>query len=347
MLIYIFIFIISALLGYIYEKTEKNIFLLLSIFIISIFSGIRYLVGTDYNNYIDIWYKLKDISFLNAFKSSFEIVNFFICKISVIINPEEPQVYFFIYAVLNMLFLYKAILISSKKYIFYKLLVYFTLFFAFSLNGVRQGLAITIILCAFAYLEKGNNKKFLLLTILAIFTHTTAIIVLPFFFYDSKNKTLKKVIIIYIMIIILMFFVIENMYRIPQLMRYMNYFTDYESSEIGLGVLLKKAPLILIYLIFFKNINKTNKNTKLYVFLLIMDFLMSYLGYYSYYLNRFALYFSVIQVFAIPDLINILKGKQKIIIKVLIICFLFSIFTYEVYYLNANEIIPYRSIYER
>ncbi len=345
MIIYIVIFIIASILMSMYLKSkEKRIFIILSAGILILFSGLRYYVGTDYNSYINSWYKLKDLNLLDSLSQSFEIINFLIIKITSIINSNDPQLYIFIYSLFTIIFVYKSLVTENKKLIPYYLLTYLTLFFSFSLNGIRQGLAIAIILYAFTYLKVNNKKKFLIFTLLAILVHNTAVIVLPFALYNNDKKKFKAIILIYAITTLIIIFGSSFLYNIPQLARYLEYFRIYSSSELGFGVLFKKAPLIILYCFFYKKLKEDNENTSLYFSILIVDLILSYLGYFSYYLNRISLYFSVMQVFAIPNMINIFKDRKQTLVKGIIICILFGVFIYESYFLNINEIIPYMSV---
>ena len=209
LLIYLTITIFVFLLYSVVVKSSINssvknflIFIILGFF--SLFIGLRYQVGTDYENYLRAVLEF-DPSFINYIQSGeLEISVFFIRYVAVLIN--FPAFFFIMSAFLTLVFVHFAI----KKFFVndnIAFFIYLLTFFPDSLNLVRQMLALSIILLAIGLIKQNKRIAALIAIIFAATFHTTAILAIAFIFLDYriyagilKNKYIKIVFLIVVFI---------------------------------------------------------------------------------------------------------------------------------------------------
>ena len=71
-------------------------------------------------------------------------------------------------------------------------------FYFFSMNGVRQSVAIMIFYYSFKYIEKHNFKKYAILNGIGFLFHSSAILFIPLYFILNKKYKFKmKMILIF------------------------------------------------------------------------------------------------------------------------------------------------------
>lgn len=156
---------------------------LLFVLLIGMFRGIG--IGTDYYSYYYIFKAESDIEigfvelirFVKYLGGNFQIFISFIFLSSFLI-----KIYFFQK-------------ISPIPYI--SLMIYLGFWFlVYDMNGIRQGLAMSITLAASWYLLRNEKKTYFLLVLLAILFHYSAIVFLPFVFILKKEFSNKTAIIL-------------------------------------------------------------------------------------------------------------------------------------------------------
>lgn len=172
MIIYCLLLCIVAVIVYLKKKHYKvkdTFICLLLIFV----SGFRYMVGIDYENYMNgynypeeilyepIWYLITNV--LNQLGLSF-------------------QAFFLLTSVIIILSTYKAIKKFDRSIIMMALFLFIiTNLYIESMNLVRQYVAMSLSFLAFIYRYEGKIKKYICLMLLAIACHTTAFICIPIF----------------------------------------------------------------------------------------------------------------------------------------------------------------------
>ncbi len=132
-------------------------------------------VGNDTSNYVYFFDKLQNSSaWYNAatrFEPGYQIFSKLISNIF-----GEYQYLFISTAVICMFCLYKGILNYSENPGFSLFLFVSLRFFYFFLSGLRQAIAVSIVIMAFHYLVKGKMIKYLITVVLAATFHLSALI---------------------------------------------------------------------------------------------------------------------------------------------------------------------------
>ena len=363
---YIIIFFISIYFMkkvencYIKKEKIKNVttkilfFSIIAIGIPIIISAIRYQVGTDYNNYIDYYIFYSKLNFTEAIKDANELLSILIVKFAYLFR--EPQIVFAIFAFLTIFVFYRAILTKKEKIsITLMFALYLFLYYMYSLNIMRQMLAVSIVLYAYKYIIKHDFKRFLLCIIIAMFFHTTALLFLPFYFLCPKEgvESKKLVTIIRVIVIILVLVMILNydatiglISSISGFERFASYTNTTVQGE-NKQIIINSFVLIVL-LIFQRPLKKYSKENEMYLFLYFVGYILTLLGFISPYAKRMALYFNISEIYLLATLPQITKNKeQKLFVTVLILIYAILMFVISTYTLNIGEIIPYQTIFNK
>ena len=328
------------------NKLIKNILFFVSILIPTTILGMRYYVGTDYENYLLMYERYKELPFSEVLNSSSEILNVIICKIIYIIH-DNRYLFILVYALLTVTIAFKAILKFDSKNTFLMTFMYLCLFFPNAINIMRQALAISVILYAYSFL-KTNIKKSYILCIIAACIHISALIVLPGLIIYNKIKDIKLrnivligFYIVFVSIIYLGLIIFPSNFVLFE--KFLGYIDSSNSStDIGLGVLLLNLPVLIISIFFYKNTNKLERDYSFYIILYVIGIILAYLGYLNIYLNRFSLYFSIIQILLIPKALEIFKDTLFRRFLVFIFVIIIGAQFINTYYIGeSSEIFPY------
>lgn len=157
--------------------------LLIVIIVLSIIAGGRYHVGSDWENYSDIFMSANRSSWGSFFEDSIEplylVINILISKVGLSLSCF----FFIIEFLLIAVFCQSA---RDMKYAFPFLIFFFvTHFYLTSLNLVRQTLSITFFFLATYYFNKSHIKSIVFIVVAALF-HYSSFVLLPFVFINSK-----------------------------------------------------------------------------------------------------------------------------------------------------------------
>jgi len=359
LLFYIFNFILSAFFLYIVEKkykkiNEKNsrikiiIFSLLGIMIPILIAGLRYNVGTDFETYMKMFNAWKEYDITQIFTNMrTEVLFGMIIKISGIFN--NYRILFFISSLITVLMVYLSILYNKEKIsIALAFLLYLLLYFPSSLNVVRQAIAVAIVLYSYRYVIQKNILKFAIAIIIASMFHTTAILLLPFYFifnFEKRENNLKNLLkIIYLFFLILIVLNYNSILKIltgySAFQKYQNY--GYIENFGGNKMIIVDTIILAIILLYRKPLEKYDKNTKLYIFMMIVGYILELTGFISPYIKRIAVYFNICSIYVLSMFPKIAKNKkEKNIIVFFIIIYAILLFFISIYLLKQGNIIPY------
>ena len=275
MLFYIVLIVLCLLVFRLYKNTNKAVFIFLSI--TAVFSAIRFDVGWDYFNYIDII--INEVGHNGKRDMEFMQLNFALMSLFF----GSTQLFFVVNAFLISLFIFLGIRsLSQDKEISALVYLCMPLFYLTSLSIVRFALAFAIVFYAITLLLKGKLIPFILFTLLAFLSHNSALIILialPFYYIKVDRKFNILIFSIIALLSSASFFssLIES-YLLPvvglvsgdiggQLQHYMN-----TANSIGGN----KIPIIfytinIINFIFYKKLVKRipeNKDTEINKFLI-------------------------------------------------------------------------------
>jgi hypothetical protein len=345
MFFYIFLLVLSTASSFCYSKSRdvnvSTFFLITTFLILFTPSALRFGIGEDYFNYVEIFNIIS-----KGLPTRSEIGFYFICKF-VSLMGLDVQWLFVIVSFLTILFLFLSI---DKKYFFLCIPVYMMLLYCESYNIIRQILASSI--CLFSTKCFINKKKIkgILMCLLAATFHSSSFIVLFVLLLTllvNISKSLSYMIYISLFIVFLCFDVMGVFQNITYISYYRYYLTTMNYSETpiksGIGIILQ--TVILFTALYYCNENENNNDSEhavcvlMILCLLIGQLLMNKISVFYRFASVF--YFSYMIIFP-----RIYKSNSKyrslgLIMISSIICLLFI--------MNISKdqwaVIPYQSIF--
>ncbi len=286
--------------------------------ILALVAGLRYDVGFDYNNYIEMFNDTPSL-FTSGSLSSVPMELGYVVFISImksIVNSFQFQL--LVFSIVSMYLLYKSIL-KSSPYPLISIFLYVCFFFFFSLMGqMRQAIAMIIIYFAYLSLVKEEKIKFFLLVFLAASFHFGAILFLPMYFLARKTykkSTLALIILIAFLINFLLIdfivLLIEKLYLANSGNYYLYKLYTYSKHYIGEFSILayyEKIVIAILIISFYNNKNILNytKDFKVYANIMIFGtaFYLVFVETFTVIGARGANYFLSFSIFLYPMLIR-------------------------------------------
>lgn len=351
--LYFCIFIVSTFCFSLYRYNNRVVSgfgISMAILIPVVLSGFRYGVGTDYNNYYNIFNVVKQTNWggitrrLAGFNGEVSFLYFSKCFLTFLSIKQ----YFGFLTFISLSIFVKALLEQYNKYditICYYL--YLTLYFGESLNNVRQYIALSIGFYALKYIFKKKIIKFTLAIIIASLFHVTSLIMLPLYLlWDHNNIEIKPVymsvpvlfsgIIVLCWKKILYFLVLIKIFSRERVQIYL------ASPGTQNRDFVVKVFLLLVLIIFFKYFKKANRNMRVYIYMYMIATILGAIGFMVGYAKRVAVYFglpSVVVVAAIKSYIA--KPISSKIYKFIVLTCSWLYFTLNYYVLRHTYLIPY------
>lgn len=321
-----------------YGKEEKSvlygnkIYIFIIAIILVLFAGLRSTkVGSDTAMYKKIFDHVLNVNSLNIAihdSVSSEIEAGFSTLIYYVSRKFDWQVFLFISSLISIV----PVLYVIYKYsvnVYFSIFLYISFgFFSFSMNGIRQAIAIGI--CMIAYCFSRNKKLFLYLLciFLAVSFHKSAILFLPVYWID-KIKPGKYILYIYLILLVLSFALRRPLYVF--LNRYSRQSFEATTNQGGFGMFLFMFLTVMIGWIFkewFLNDEiKKKENYSLLLMIAIMT-LMWPIASLNAELNRMYYYYQIFVILYVPSLINSLKKYKVIVTSLYILVCVYFLYAY-------------------
>ena len=374
LILYLSIFLIEGLLGnHLYKISKENydtgigiykkdntvvfnikifFFTILMILIPAIFAGIRYEIGSDYNLYKMSYEKysaMSSFSFERFGGTSTEVGYFYLSKLAQLLFDNYQGILF-----LAAILIYGLAIVRMKKCGKYgnlglMTLIYFILYYGPSYNIVRQIIASSIVFYGFKYIEEKKLFKYIITIIIATTFHTSALFCLPFYLLDFSSKNFSKIkqAIIIAIALFLPFcfnFIFEKISGIAIFSKYVNVYTEQISYSNNITTIILRLPIILPIILNWKNLTKKDSKNRFYILLYVLEFTAILLGFYMHWAFRIMYYCMFAEIILIPQIVEMCKGKNKLIVLLYFIIYYIYYF-YQVHYLWGNDaIFPYKMI---
>jgi transmembrane protein EpsG len=354
--IYNFILFGSTWAAYLYEKSEsKNsqiVFYSVAFLIPFIFLAIRYDIGTDYQNYVDYFYRISGGEIVPK-EPAYLLVNYVIAYFNL-----DAQWLFVFFGFFFIFFAYKAL--PKDGFALGVFLLITTMYLYEGFSAIRQGLAIAIMAYAVKYIYEKNFKMYFFWAMVAMMFHAiTAVLLL--IVYPFVNRDINKFFLIFF--ILITFFLVKftgvvmgAMHLVailfPKYGWYINsQFMEPAAVSSGLGVILKIS--IALSVIFFKEkivkrYKHANITINMYVFYIIFLIFHLKLSIFGRVEHAFVFY----AIISITYFVNTFESRSKVIVGFIIgtlyyIIFMKYIATGTLEIDNDVYVNPYQTILER
>lgn len=242
---------------------------------------------------------IKELLNLNRFEPGYTILQGLIGFLT-----DNYAVFFMVISIIIFIplsiFIYK----YSENY-FLSFFSYIVLrLFDFSMNGVRQSIAMSIALLSFKYALEKQLKKFLIVVFIATLFHYSALIILPVYLLVNITPKIKHLYLIGITYII--FYLSKGF--IANLLSELYYAYDpsfmreYEPSGIGMTGLFILGIAVLGAIIHDPFNQKSGKKTNALFYITIASFFIHSISTYSYLFKRLNYYYLIFIIIYIPEL---------------------------------------------
>ncbi|WP_322387298.1 EpsG family protein [Clostridium perfringens] len=324
-------------------KIKKNILVAYIFMTLSLLSGLRYGVGTDYFGYRKIFLKINENNIESNRDWGYYLLNKLVINFS-----KNPQAIFLVTSFIINFFIIYTIYKYSKLFEVSIFLYISTYMYFSSFNGIRQWIAASILFFGTKYLLERKFLKYFIIVFIASTFHQTALIMLPvYFLVNHKFKSLKTIILILIGGVI---FILYKPFTdlLMQLLEGTKFFNDYNET-IGvsgnganfLRVVVASIPVILSY-IMYNSVNKSTDNKiDILINLSLINCLFMLLGTRHWIFARFLMYFEPYNLILYPlILIKFDKKNIKLIYYLLIVFYL--LFCILILKSGDSNIVPYR-----
>ena len=278
-------------------KNRATKILLISILPL-LLATIRYNVGYDYGSYITGYYNSFSVSYKDIFLNyrfgdpiAFDLVT----KFATMFNSE--RIYLLILGILTLIPVCIYIITqwddtSIQPQI---LFCYFFTSYIFSFSAIKQGIALSFLMCSITYIIKRKPVQFIILVSIAFSFHSSALVFLFTYFFWSRKKEvsiLKKWIIIGSCIVVMI-----------NLQSILANFLDgrYEAYAIDTVAGANKSFWLymlwaLIFLFFKNELVKFDERNELFIILMLIGAMFQIMGFYNAFTKRIGEYFVMAQI---------------------------------------------------
>lgn len=331
-IIFLYLFIIAFLSMTLPKNNRgKKLFIYLSSGLLILLSSLRSIsFGTDVPGYI-ISYNLLYYSSLQEIWNNFiesEGKDPFFYLFSKIISSlgASPQLWLTIISLIFLLAIFKMIYKYSPEPLL-SIVAFISLgYFYFSLTGLRQTLALAMIVFSYKYLRERSLIKFISIVLIGFLFHSTAIIFLIAYPIANAKIGLKQTSGILLALIAAYFFkdnILSLLLLLSNEERYIYYIENGSTLSIS-GFVIQL--FIYFFCLYYRKgaIEKNSSNSTLYN-LLFLGLVFQSLSVVIAEFFRISMYFSIFSIILIPLALSNEKNKnKKALIYFSILCALIS-----------------------
>lgn len=348
MYVYIFLILICVASGYIYLKVNANdkksqlIIMVIPFLALFMVSGFRYQVGTDYTNtYV---YTFNQILF-NVENVRIDFGFYLLNKI-IIFFTDNSQWVFIITSFIMSYFVCRTVQEQSRLPWLSFLIYICGTFYFFSLNGIRQAIAIAIFYYSLKYLKEKNLKKYLLLNLIGFLFHNTAILFVLLYFVLDKMVKRKYKFILLIVIYFTMPFLLKYIYQILINTKYGMYITNGAYTTLA-TFNISSIINLLLFLAYETFLKEKEKEDVIYSNCHFMGVIVSMFLTTIPLAIRLFIAFRYIEFLSVTNLICKIKinKKMKSVITLGVIILYIVYFIHGVYMENGNDVLPYQTVF--
>lgn len=338
------VILILPLKKYKNSKVGKILFVL-SFLVSFLPAGLRYGIGTDY-----FYTYVPYFNWIGTGEKEFGEIGFNLLNKFIYDTSGDYRVLFFVTSFIILGFIYKAIWDNSDDILKSILIIFIGQTYFYSMNIVRQAIAMAIILYAFKFLKDKKYLKLLICIIIAALFHSSALLMIPILLISQiRIRPFNKIIII-ILLFAFQPIILKVVEMIIGLTKYNWYYkSGLYTENIALSLIIQN---IIIFIIdsYYQKVYK-DKITTEYNILSNINFFgicTMALSMYIPLIYRIIRYCTIFQILFIPKMLNLSRIKSnKSIITAVIILLLFVCMVYQIILCGGEEVYPYVSIFNR
>ncbi len=307
--------------------------------ILIFFFAARWYVGTDFHAYYTKFYKLLGMSITELIGTrdwGYYVLTAFIGK--------YVFTDYFLYSLILGAIIYIPVVMTYRKYTdsFVMTLALYIMMclYTWPYNGVRQGVAVSLMFVGFPLLfEKRNWWKYIVLVAIAYTFHSTAIMVAPFIILCRLKPWKKPFVLVCVIIATLALFlpnlwttIINALESIGQAKMAEDY-ADYEKLRAGINfirVVVAALPVFISF-IYYPILKQNNKHIDFIINMCVFNLIFLMCGNILTVLARFASYFNIALPLLVPEFVKLFRRGSQPFARVLI---------YGAYFMHMVVLLP-------
>lgn len=249
---------------------------------------------------------------------------------------------------------------NTKKYAWVGIMIYLFWFYPFSLNIMRQSIAVAILLWNYKNIRDKKTFKYLFWCFIAFGFHKTAIIGLLIYLinilttYEYKSDSLQnrlnpslklfknfnKLLIVFCTVI----FVFLGVKIIEIAISMTGLYSDQLSFKTNSGCDIVNLFLMTVIICMSLKYKKENKDISYWLLLILIGSILYQLKMSLSQMYRISIYFTSYIILIFPMILNTIKEKSKRVFMIFIILLLSMInFWYYIVYRGWHDVYPYIS----
>ena len=301
-------------------------------------------VGIDSERYAWHFYNLQQLDFqgiIDYYQS--ELGFYFLVKLLTFISSDHQIMFAFIgaiYAYSISRFIYNYSIEPMVSFIMLIPMVYF----AFTLTGLRQTMALSILLISIDYILDRRLLKFLLIVFIASLFHQSALFFAPAYIIKNKNITFKRI-FLYLAFMPIVFLLRPFIVRAVQFFLYSSYSIDWSQSAGGWSTLSTYVLILIVATIFKKQLEKQNGNFPFFFTMMYIGTLVQMFVPLQPNIFRVSMYYNIASIILIPGILKTQKDRVSKLIAYTIFFVLMGV-QYYVFTFNAAGVQPYKFFWQ-
>lgn len=323
---------------------------ILGLIVLVTITGLRHEVGEDFQGYVMYFYEQPFFDDSTGFKM--EPGYMFFVKLLTDLNLKV-WTFFTLFGFIT----YSLLLLSFRdfKHLTYLGVFFFMTFgfYFFTLNGVRQGVAVAAFGLATSYSLERKLFKYIMVIVIGGLIHKSLFLFIPFYFVLHKIKFSSYIwFVLFILSVIIRVIPIENYLQLETLtgvlsdtsIDYSSFPTDELEAESGitLGYILR-VLIGLFILYFYEKLTVLNPKYIPYFTLTLIGILLYNAFSHIQFFSRLTVYFTFFSIFTLSFIVDYLTKTKKFILKDSIIVFFLLLYCYSIY-VGESGTSPYKFI---
>lgn len=353
--IYLVTFFAAALFASLSIKKKSRFMSVLAVMVPAMVIGVRSDVGTDYAAYVYTYNLFAEMSLSDFLQitddTKIEIGFYALIRVASILFQDQWGM-FVLSALLSLSIAYYAIrkLAKSDTPIVYTL--YLLLLTPFIMNGMRQGVAISIGYLAISYIISGNFRKYLLCVVVGSLFHSSILILLPLyllrFLVTRKSRgaiidfaaTLTPALLVGLTIPVVM--------MISSYIPVLNQYLGYTGMLTGISPITATLKLLLVSVVFltFSKISVKYPEARLFAALFFLEMIFVGLGTISGVFARLQFYVSIAGLLYIAKVPSVFSAGSRRVAQFAVMSYGLLYFLLAYYIAGYSDIFPYQTIIE-
>ena len=307
-------------------------------------SAVRYGIGTDYFfTYVPNFYTIL------RGERTYTEYGFYLFNKLLQLFTDDPQWLFVITSFIFSFLFVRTIVHSSVNSEVSVVVLFCTMIYFWSMNNVRQAIAVILIFAAFPHLIAGHTVRYLIYVALAFVFHITALgMIVPYLIVRS-GYVRRYFIYFAIALTVLLPIMCDVAVHMMNLTKYSYYFASGYNTGIPESIRTPYNLVIFLfaYLLLRKSLTKSN-----YAYTLtVMQFFAFWIVAISYFIGipemlvRLQNYFVVFQVLLVPYCIKRIRTITYKLIVFAIYTVVMGGYTISLLLVGHHEVIPYKWIF--